>query len=313
MAVVAAAAREPSRSASPAGVAPSVAFAPPSELDEFLPDSFTGSDGASYLASGNGAALAPAFAAEAGVPPRVPLAGNLPPSVALNGTAASPTALRLELSDEQRIDEQRIDEQRNDEDPHDELTDGLDRHADKRPDLRPDQRLDQRPDKRLQARPIEDGTGYENEQADANGEHFLREDFGSEDFGDENLGGDDFASDDFGGEDFGGEDFGGEDAIPDAMAGVGQGQRPSAAAAAPPPTPNAAERRAQSAEPSHAAQGGRRASTSAAINVASIPADIPATNEPAAAGSPPADNRVRTGSNRRGVITFPRLMNSEGE
>jgi hypothetical protein len=298
-AVVAAAAREPSRSASPAGVAPSVAFAPPSELDEFLPDSFTGSDGASYLATGNGAALAPAFAAEAGVPPRVPLAGNLPPSVALNGTAASPTALRLELSDEQRIDEQR-----NDEDPHDELTDGLDRHADKRPDKRPDQR----PEKRLQARPIEDGTDDENEQADTNGEHFLREDFGGEDFGDEKLGGEDFAS-----EDFGGEDFGGEDAIPDAMAGVGQGHRPSAAAAAPPPTPNATERRAQSAGPSQAAQGGLRASTSAAINVASNPADIPATNEPAAAGSPPADNRVRTGSNRRGVITFPRLMNSEGE
>jgi S-DNA-T family DNA segregation ATPase FtsK/SpoIIIE len=287
-AVVAAAAREPSRSASPAGVAPSVAFAPPSELDEFLPDSFTGSDGASYLATGNGAALAPAFAAEAGIPPRVPLAGNLPPTVALNGTAASPTALRLELSDEQRIDEQR-----NDEDPHDELTDGL--------------------EKRLQARPIEDGTGYENEQADANGEHFLREDFGSEDFGDENHGGDGFASDDFASEDFGGEDFGGEDAIPDAMAAVGQGQRPSAAAAALPPTPNAAERRAQSAGPSQAAQGGLRASTSAALNVASTPADIPAANEPAAAGSPPADNRVRTGSNRRGVITFPRLMNSEGE
>jgi S-DNA-T family DNA segregation ATPase FtsK/SpoIIIE len=303
-AVVAAAAREPSRSASPAGVAPSVAFAPPSELDEFLPDSFTGSDGASHLASGNGAALAPAFAAEAGIPPRVPLAGNLPPTVALNGTAASPTALRLELSDEPG----------NDEDPHDELSDGPDQHADKRPDLRLDQRLDRRPDKRLQALPTEDGTGYDNELADANGEHSLREDFGDDNLGgDENLGGEDFASDDFGGEDFGGEDFGGEDAIPDAMVGVGQGQRPSAAAAAPPPTANAGERRAQSAGLSQAAQGGLRASTSAAINVASSPADIPAANEPAAAGSPPAENRVRTGSNRRGVITFPRLMNSEGE
>ncbi|MFM7070975.1 MAG: DNA translocase FtsK, partial [Planctomycetota bacterium] len=104
-----------------------VAFAPPSALDEFMPDALEslhpselgiGDTGMANHGLGDpllGAATV--FATEAGVPPRVPLAGNLPPSVALNGLRATDEDANgeyardiIELEDGQRVDDALEDE-----------------------------------------------------------------------------------------------------------------------------------------------------------------------------------------------------------